>query len=210
MGRDKEIRNKIHHNKKMKNAHNFEPMYEDLGIDLDDLGCVMLDLRTTPEFMALKEGFEADLYKSDNPKRHWINGFVADKMAHVTLFYGLLEEARKWRDHIETVLEGIEIPAVTIQKVTSFDSPYEDEKYFCIVAELVPTAELLAAHRRLQFLPHINTFEEYRPHMTICYISAEKGKEYRNFVVQQMNDMIAGRELPTRGLNFGDKKQKDG
>lgn len=192
----------------MPNAHSYEEMYKELGIGLDDLGCVMLNLKLTPRFQEIRDGFKEDMYVSKNPKRHWIRGWVASD-PHLTLFYGLLADAKEWALHIKDLISDIELNFLKVENVGFFESPYEDEPYYCIVANIVPSEALMEMHKRIEFLPHINTFTEYRPHITLCYLKKEKGEAYRDFAIRQFADMLRGEELQARGINFGERKSKD-
>ncbi len=51
-------------------AHKYGKVYEDLGIDLSDLGCLMLKT-DTPDTSFIDD---SDLYVSPDPKKFWVNG----------------------------------------------------------------------------------------------------------------------------------------
>jgi hypothetical protein len=84
---------------------------------------------------------------------------------------------------------------VEIDHVSYFDSPYPDEPYYCIVAHIKVTPELLEGHQRLEFLPHINTFAGYKPHMTVAYIRKDQGEGYRDSLIQHLNNAWAGKRM---------------
>ena len=183
------------------NSHQFEEVYGWLGINLDALGCIMLDLDpiqfpdNPPEF-----------YTAKNESRFWIKGWVAGKTPHLTLLYGLLEDGKNFEPHISKVLEGWELGSVEIEKIGYFDSPYPDEPYFCIVAHIKVTPELLEGHQRLEFLPHINTFTGYKPHFTLGYIV--KDEESRDLFIERLTKELVGKKLTIReGVNLGGKKE---
>jgi hypothetical protein len=48
-------------------------------------------------------------------------GAVAEKEAHVTLLFGLLENGNVWKDKVDTVLDGWALDTVMIKDVTAFD-----------------------------------------------------------------------------------------
>lgn len=184
------------------NSHQFEDVYKELDIELDDLGCVMLkvDGKDIPK---VKD--EAVLYKSEDPKKFWVDGF--SETPHLTLLYGLLKPAEEYRKQIKEVLTGWKIKTVSVEKVGYFDSPYEEEPYFCIVAYLKVTPELLEGHHRLQLLPHIDTFPEFTPHVTIAYI--KKDEKTRDKVISAYDKKLAGIELRITGFDLGGEKEKD-
>ena len=200
---------------KQLNSHNFKEVYKWLGIDLNKLGCLMLDIESIvlPTYLIqdINDGsvcnfdklFESYCYKTKNKDRFWINGFVGSN-PHVTLLYGLLTEAKNYKPHIEKVLEGWNMPTVKIADIGYFESPYKDEDYYCIVAHLEVTYELLEAHWRLEFLPHINTFAGYKPHITIGYI--EKREDVRDDFIKLLKKEFIGKELKVMGLNYGGNK----
>lgn len=194
--------------KKQLNSHQFKQVYQDLGINLDKLGCVMLDLEPLENMYSIEfQGAGVALYKSSYPARFWIDGWVADKVAHITLLYGLLKTAKEYSWQIESVLEGWNLESVRISEIGYFDSPYPDEPYYCIVAHIEPTSDLLEGHARLEFLPHINTFVGYKPHMTICYLNKNQGEAYRDRMIKQFNDLWVGKKLKVKpGVNLGGDK----
>ena len=111
----------------MLNSHNFERVYKSLKINLDKLGCLMLDIKW-PTGVGMwsieEEGAGADLYHSKHKERFWIDGWVADK-GHLTLLYGFLEPAFKWKNKILCVLNGWNLPDMEIEEITHFESPYK-------------------------------------------------------------------------------------
>lgn len=197
---------------KQLSSHQFEEIYKEIGIDVDELGCIMADVKPLVSMTDPDEEQEdyiaKNLYSSQNPKRKWIKGWVVGKTAHITLLYGLLENGHTWKKHVDNVLKGWELKTVEIDKIDYFESQYEDEPYYCIVAHIKVSDKLLEGHERLQFLPHIDTFTGYKPHMTICYIKKDK-KVLDNFL-KWMNKAWKGRRLSIKeGLNYGYKPKKD-
>lgn len=189
-------------------SHDFPEVYKWLGINLNKLGCIMLDVEPLPDMYSIEhEGAAVALYYAKNKERFWIDGWIADKVAHITLLYGLLEEGKNYEPHIQKVLEGWKLNEVEIDHVDYFESPYPDEPYYCIIAHIKVTPELLEGHQRLEFLPHVNTFAEYKPHMTICYIDREQGTAYRNRLIDSFNKMWAGKKLTVKEtINLGGNK----
>ncbi len=88
-------------------AHDFPEIYKGFGIDLAKLGCVMLDVEAIDSYPPSYE--EKDMYKSPKKERFWIDGWVADKTAHVTLLYGLLYPAKQYKSQIDEVLKDWEL-----------------------------------------------------------------------------------------------------
>lgn len=200
---------KIVEPKRKLSAHSFPAIYEGLGINLSKLGCVMADLEPLSNMYSIEfEGAAVALYSAKNPERFWIDGWVADKSPHITLLYGFMESAQNLRIPIGTLLADINLEEVEIDHIGYFESPYVDEPYYCLVAHIKRTPELLEAHARLQFLPHVNTYPEYNPHMTIAYVDMKVGAAYRDRLIENFNSLWAGKKLKVKPeLNFGGNKE---
>jgi hypothetical protein len=183
----------------MSKAHDYPQIYKDLGYDLSKLGCIMLDLEPLEVKVPANE-----LYYAKNKDRFWIDGLVAAKTPHVTLLYGLLRSGLEMQKHVDTVLEGIKLSDAEIDHVGYFESPYDDEPYYCVVAHLKITKELTEANERLKFLPHINTFPGYKAHFTLAYIN--KNERRRNAIVGALNAELSGKRIKAGGINYGGDK----
>lgn len=182
-------------------SHLFSDMYKKMGIDVKELGCIMLDTEPLDVADLVPDG-KQDLYTSKDPKKPWIKGDVANDTAHVTLLYGLMKPGKEWSDHVDEVLDGWKIGSVRIDRVDTFDNHYPDEDYICVVGHVKVTPELQEGHERLQFLPHIDTFPGYKAHITLAYIKND-GK-IRNKWVNELNDALAGKTLKVKpGVNYG-------
>lgn len=193
-------------------AHNFPEVYNGLGLNLNTLGCVMLDVEPISLTGVLAQDgmsdflptYQGDLYYAKDKSRFWIDGFVGSKSAHLTLLYGLLETAKNYKWHIEKVLEGWKLLELEIEDIGYFTSPYEDDQYFCIVGHVKITPELMEGHQRLEFLPHINTFPGYKAHITLAYVKADES--VRDLWIGAFKSLI-GKKLPVKeGINLGGNK----
>ncbi len=188
---------------KQLSAYQFKSVYEDLGYDVGKLGCIMLDI--DPEDLESRVNDllkPEEVYISPDATDH-TNGIVAGN-PHVTLLYGLLRSGPEMKKHVLQVLDdGNACPAtVRIDGVGYFDSHDVAKPYYSIVAHLVITPELLECNNRLKFLPHINTFTDYKAHMTLVYIKDDEA--VRDQVLKSLSMILDGRVLPTKELNFGD------
>jgi 2'-5' RNA ligase len=186
-------------------AHNYKEIYEMLGFNLSKLGCLMLDTEPIISTYSVltQDGtfYYFPGYKSKNKERFWIDGYVADKTPHLTLFYGFLQEAGCYKKHIEILLKDVDISSVEIEDISYFDSPYADEPYYCIVAKIKKTDELLHAHNLMTLLPNIQTFPEYKPHVTIAYIV--KDEAVRDEFINELKSKLVGKILKVTGINYG-------
>lgn len=194
--------NKKEEQKKEFNSHDFEDVYKELGINVDKLGCIMLDL--SPVGLPQFPGEENDLYYSKS--RFWIKGYVAAKTPHVTLLYGLLKPGLEWKKQVDAVLKGWSIKSVKIKKIDYFESNIKEEPYYCIVAHVDITPNLLEGHQRLELLPHINTFPDYKAHFTLAYIKKDEIK--RNLIIHLLKNQLEGKELKVTKLNYGGNKDE--
>lgn len=187
--------------KKQLSTNDFKEVYKGLAINIQKLGCMMLDL----EPLELRSGFydlEHLLYYSQDKEKFWIDGYVGSKTPHMTLLYGLMSSAHNYKDYIENnLLKDWKMEEVEIDHFGYFESPYDDEPYYCIVAHIKVTPELLEGNQRMEFLPHINTFAGYKPHFTIMYI--KKDETQRDALIEDLNKHHAGTKLKVTGYNFG-------
>lgn len=178
------------------NSHNFPAAYAALGIQLNDLGCIMLDVEP---HQALDEIIPRDWhYISPDPKKSWFNN-VMDQL-HVSLLYGLMENGNSWKQFVGYVLDGWTPDLIEVDRIDAFHSPIPEEPYSCIIAKLRVTDNLLEAHQRLSFLPHINTYPEYTPHITLAYVKQRYEKE----TIERFSYQIPFHFDPI-GLNYGDR-----
>ena len=178
------------------NANEYPKIYEDLWVDLGKLGCIMVDLEPLTEIKISEEL----LYKSENKDRYWIDWMVCDNIAHITLLYWLMESWEKNKEHVDTLLDGINLDKFKISSVWKFDSNLEDEDYYCIIAHIEVTPELKEAHAKLQMLPHINTYPEFKPHMTVAYI--KKDKTTLDYILSSL-EYLVGKEVKAKWINYG-------
>lgn len=176
-------------------SRDYPDLYSDMDIDVDDLGCIMLDLEPMEVLSHMPQSSENDLF--ENPK--WDQGSVpAETVPHVTLLYGLLENGNKWKNKVDQLLDGWNLDSVKIDHVDFFDTPDS----YAVIAHLEKTPELVDGHERLTLLPHINTFSEYLPHMTLAYVKKEADV---NVWVDTLNKVYAGKTVDAAGINYGDE-----
>lgn len=169
------------------------------GITVSKLGCVMLDVDGPPISKLLPATW---LYSSSHPDRKWISG--AQDSGHVTLLYGLLDNANAIREDVDEVLDGWEPGQITTNHVGAFPSTFEDEPYSCVVAHLAMSPGLLDAHARLSLLPHIDTHPTYLPHVTLAYVLRRYEKDAVRLIEQELGCVVGGLDFKPIGLNYGD------
>lgn len=168
------------------------------GITVSALGCVMLDVTSPPISRLLPTTW---LYSSSNPERRWISG--AQDEGHVTLLYGLLDNANVIREDVDEVLAGWEPGEIATDHVGVFPSPFADEPYSCIVAHLALTDGLRDAHARLSLLPHIDTHPDYKPHVTLAYVHRDYEADAVRLIEQELGCVKGGLDFEPIALNYG-------
>ena len=184
----------------------FPELYKDLKIDLNKLGCVMLDIEKGIDMPHTYTYEPESFYHAKNPAHFWITGFCGDKTPHVTLLYGLMTPAYQQPEHIATVLKDWKLNTVKIKDIGYFESTLPDEDYYCIIALIEVSDDLKEGKERLEFLPHVNTFTSYTPHMTVAYI--KKDEIIRDRLISDLRALYNGKEFPVSSkLNLGSNKK---
>lgn len=177
-------------------ASSISNIYADLGIDTNNLGCIMLN--TDP----LQVGdiiSEEDLFGYDETTPDYLKGFVSEGAPHVTLLYGLLQSGTEWGRYVNQLLNGLEFTSVTISEVGFFPSTNPETPYDCLIAKVEVTPVLQDANGRLRMLPHIDTFPEYQPHITLAYVQQGKATG----LIPALNERFEGKNIKVTGLNYG-------
>lgn len=178
-------------------ARDYPELYEGMDIDFNSLGCIMMDTEKIPVAQYIKNPDE-DLFE----KEGWGGGLAGEDSAHVTLLYGLLENGNIWKDKVDMLLKGWELPSVTIEEVSYFDLGDS----YAIIGLVEKTPELVDGHERLTLLPHINTFSEYHPHITLAYIKHDVDPQKW---IKPLAKKYNGQKVATRGINYGDLPEDD-
>lgn len=163
-----------------------------MGINVAKLGCVMLDVEMPDFSHVIPSEYE---YYSPSEDNWWVTG--TQKQGHVTLLYGLIPRLVN-RDAVDEVLKDWNWNHHVVgHDIEAFPSPFPSEPYSCIVAR-VDNPFLADAHARLSLLPHINTYPEFKPHVTIAYVK----EKHKNEMMGELRKHFPIGFLPT-GLNYG-------
>lgn len=163
--------------------------------DNDYRGCIMVNTEIIPVVQFVENG-QDDLVEAEKPEDHTM-GAVAEVEPHTTLLFGLLNNGNIWKDKVDRLLEGWEMPQVTISEVSYFDVGDS----YCIIGLLEKTPEIVDGHERLTLLPHVNTHSEYKPHITLAYIKKDADVEKW---VGALSKKYTGQIVATKGINYGD------
>ena len=172
----------------------YEDLYRDLGIETGRLGCIRVDVEPLANSDIIAE---SDYYVSEDQK--WVQGNVSEEVPHCTVLYGLLRSGQEQSKHVATVLDGWVLPTIKIKEVSFFYGKTSD--YVTIIALVEVTEELLEGHQRLSLLPHINTFGEYHPHITIAYVKASADW---SAYVGELDKRFRGQRVAAKGVNLGE------
>src|SRR5882672_4961494 len=177
-----------------------EAIYQQLGIESNDLGCIMLN--TEPIKVSDVVSEEELYYSLDQHNHKYTQGIVSESVPHITLLFGLMESGQYWKKQVEAALEGWELPEVEIESVSHFESSDPKEPYYCVIAKLVVSPELKEGNTRMRILPHIDTFPDYLPHITLAYIKQDE--DILSEVELLLNSRLAGKKMKVVGVNYGD------
>lgn len=174
-----------------------------LGVDPNNLGCVMLDVDLPPEY---REVMDPD-WGYTSPDRDYIAGFTGE--AHITLLYGLLFSAKEHKGLVDEVLDGWwKPPVLVLPQVKVFPQEENGVKYAALVLGTkektvwgfsASEVDLVDANRRLSRLPHVRMYYEYTPHVTIGYVKEEYITEAKLALSSCLN-----RPIKTGDINYGD------
>lgn len=196
------------------NSPDLIPMWEEIGIRHNDLGCVMLDLDLlsgNPHLQPVIEAMQQDAYHPVNrDAAPWVDGI--ETRHHVTLLYGLTIPPYEYPAAIELLLrshgqlEQLERFGVSFTGVEVFDSNVPGENYACIVLT-ASSSYLRQANEALRLLPHIDTWPTYKPHATIGYVRKTSAPYWAD---QLTRTIMAGNTgyitAKVTGVNLGKEK----
>lgn len=185
----------------MVSAYDYPAIYQRIGITgPGKLGCIMLDLEPFP-VLELIPGDVEFFWPEDDPEGRlsYAKGPVGAHGAHATLLYGLTPDENagvRQRESVDELLEGLDLSSVKVASVGFFPGQF-GLPYACLIAH-VTSPDLIEANRRLRFLPHVDTFPDYRPHATLAYVKVHDRDRAR----QELRWLIGSTRKAT-GINYG-------
>lgn len=133
-----------------------------------DYGCVMLYAKISDWDKHLKIIEKKDIYDDE------FKDYGLEHTPHCTLLFGLhLDEVKP--DEVKEFMKTFKPIEVTINEISTF----KNDEYDVVKYDVPVTEELQMYHDLLERrFPNTQTFPDYHPHMTICYVLPGKGKSY--------------------------------
>ncbi len=133
-----------------------------------EFGCVMLKIPFTNWDEITSKIKKEDIY---NPEG---NQGIED-FPHLTLLYGLKSEVTS--EQVQEVLTSFAKPVnIEIEGIDLF----ENKDYDVVKFNVKKTPDLQKLHDMLKILPNEESYPDYKPHITICYVNKGTGKNYIN------------------------------
>jgi 2'-5' RNA ligase len=130
------------------------------------------------------------------PKEH-LAGDGKEKHSHITVKYGLDDESH---EGAKEALKDEHPAKVTFGHTSLFKNPDAD-----VLKVEVTGADLHRLHRKLNSLPHGDTYPDYAPHSTIAYLRPGMGRYYTGQKVPR----LTGRTATFREVMFKGKTGKN-
>ncbi len=130
-------------------------------------GCVMVKVPIKNWENTTKMIDKSDIYIDKSDPSY---GIETDP--HVTLLFGLkdgvsldnVKEKLKKYPPVEIIIDGVDI--------------FENDQFDVVKFNVKKTKQLESMFQSLSELPNENEFQEYKPHITICYVNKGSGKKY--------------------------------
>jgi len=114
--------------------------------------------------------------------------------SHVTVIWGLLDDNSQ---QVADVVDGFGTFELEFKRTMIF----EIEDMDVVVVE-VHSPELEALHELLlKSLPNEQTYDEYRPHLTLAYVKQGTGAKYGDLEVP----LLTGEQYEVDGVEFSDR-----
>lgn len=193
----------------MSNKNQFvgrEEMLASIGVDVKTLGFVGLTfdpLDVRAQLGAFTWGVEINendyVYAPEGDFRHWVQGPVAETSAHVTAKYGLLTPSHERKEIINELIGWPRQVSVEVVGIEVFPSPYSDLPYGCLVARLGGD-ELAEMNAALSVLPHVDSFSDYKPHLTLAYLRPDIATHAG---IPEATSWLLGKKLEVTGIDYG-------
>lgn len=153
-------------------------LFEDLKKSEPKYGCVML-YANIPDWKKLIKRIinEKDVYY-DNTSQY---GY--ELSPHITVILGVHHDDIVDKNIIYNIIKDIPEMSFKLNEIGIFDNTKDDSKLYDVVKfDIKPSQSLLNARDKFMELPNTQTFPDYEPHMTICYVKKGEGKKYKRIL----------------------------
>jgi 2'-5' RNA ligase len=138
-----------------------------------EFGCVMLNLKIANWNNILSVIDKNDLYDDPND-----DSYGLESNPHITVLYGLHSDISD--DKVVSIINEYKYKDFKFN-ISSLDS-FENEKYDVLKFTIEPDDNLIEFHNSLKSLPHTNDYPDYKPHITICYLSPGEANKYKGMI----------------------------
>lgn len=145
-----------------------KPLTEVAETKVNDYGCLMAQLNKLKNWHKVLSIIEQDDVYDDEEHQYGM-----EKEPHVTVLYGFKKSVSD--KDVKTVTEkAIKEPiSIEVLGISHFDGAEFDVVKFTVESEA-----LRKLHKIFQKFPHVDTFKDYTPHITIAYVKKGLGKKY--------------------------------
>lgn len=141
-----------------------------------EYGCVMvgLDLDSN-EWNKVQDMIdEDDLYLGDK-EAGTDGGFGRELDPHVTVLFGVHADVPD--EDVENLIDKCNKPELELQKISVFEN-----ELFDVLKFDVKSPDLHKLNKLFTTLPHTNSYPDYHPHATICYLKKGMADKYKKMM----------------------------
>jgi 2'-5' RNA ligase len=133
-----------------------------------EYGCVMVEVPVSnwDEITSIID--PEDIYTESGDDNYGIQ-----KNPHLTLLYGIHDDVTP--EQVQSVFDNFD-GDINIE-VNGIDI-FENEKFDVVKFNVNPQGSLQELHDKLSQFPNSNQFNDYKPHITLCYTKKGTGKKY--------------------------------
>ncbi len=152
-------------------------LFEDMKPEENKYGCVML-YADVPDWNKLTSRAinENDIYDDGTDE------YGYEEHPHITVIFGLHDNEIIDKSLIHNIIKDIPQMTFSINEIGIFDNSDNENPYDVVKFEIKPTQQLLNFRDKFLELPNTQTYPEYEPHMTLCYVKKGKGKKCKRIL----------------------------
>lgn len=158
-------------------------LFEDLKKPEPKYGCVML-FANVPDWNKLTKRVinENDIFNDGSDQ----SGY--EDNPHLTVIFGLHHDEIVDKNNIYNIIKDLSEMTFKINEIGVFDNAKDDSKLYDVIKfNVKPSPSLLKTRDQFLELPNTQTFPDYEPHMTLCYVKKGEGKKYKRILKKPIN-----------------------